>query len=236
MHWTRTVRDALNVIRCGFWTVKIPGPRQCLLKPRASQIFWEEAEQEGFDRLQQLLTAVDIRFSINPRLVRGLDYYTGFVFEWTTDQLGAQSAICAGGRYDGLAEQLGGHPVPAAGFACGLERLIELLTLQDEETPIQSPGVYLAAFGEVAELDAAQCAERLRDSSIDVQMNCGQGNIKKQLRRADNSGAAIALIVDKETAGTAMVKVKPLRGQGDQTMVSTEDLLATVQTYLEKPD
>ena len=198
--------------------------------------FLEEAEQEGFDRLQQLLTAVDIRFSINPRLVRGLDYYTGFVFEWTTDQLGAQSAICAGGRYDGLSEQLGGHPVPAAGFACGLERLIELLTLQDEETPIQSPGVYLAAFGEVAELDAAQCAERLRDSSIDVQMNCGQGNIKKQLRRADNSGAAIALIVDKETAGTSMVKVKPLRGQGDQTMVSTEELLATVQTYLQKPD
>ncbi|MBT5817861.1 MAG: histidine--tRNA ligase [Proteobacteria bacterium] len=198
--------------------------------------FLEEAEQEEFDRLQQLLTAVDIRFSINPRLVRGLDYYTGFVFEWTTDQLGAQSAICAGGRYDGLSEQLGGHPVPAAGFACGLERLIELLTLQDEETPIQSPGVYLAAFGEVAELDAAQCAERLRDSSIDVQMNCGQGNIKKQLRRADNSGAAIALIVDKETAGTSMVKVKPLRGQGDQTMVSTEELLATVQTYLQKPD
>ena len=125
-------------------------------------------------------------------------------------------------------------PVPAAGFACGLERLIELVTLQDEETPIQSPGVYLAAFGEVAELDAAQCAERLRDSSIDVQINCGQGNIKKQLRRADNSGAAIALILDQETAETSMIKVKPLRGQGDQTMVSSEQLLATVRTYLAK--
>ena len=215
---------------------KDSGTQEVLIEAPSLSEFLEEAEQEGFDRLQQLLTAVDIRFSINPRLVRGLDYYTGFVFEWTTDQLGAQSAICAGGRYDGLAEQLGGHPVPAAGFACGLERLIELLTLQDEETPIQSPGVYLAASGEVAELDAAQCAERLRDSSIDVQMNCGQGNIKKQLRRADYSGAAIALIVDKETAGTSMVKVKPLRGQGDQTMVSTEELLATVQTYLEKPD
>jgi histidyl-tRNA synthetase len=215
---------------------KDSGTQAVLAEGPSLSDFLEDAEREGFDRLQQLLTVMDIRFSINPRLVRGLDYYTGFVFEWTTDQLGAQSAICAGGRYDGLAEQLGGHSVPAAGFACGLERLIELVTLQDEETPIQSPGVYLAAFGERAELDAAQCAERLRDSSIDVQLNCGQGNIKKQLRRADNSGAAIALILDQETAETSMIKVKPLRGQGDQTVVSSEQLLATVRTYLEKPD
>ncbi|HCK76429.1 MAG TPA: histidine--tRNA ligase, partial [Gammaproteobacteria bacterium] len=198
--------------------------------------FVEDAERSRFDRLQQLLTAIDIGFSINSRLVRGLDYYTGFVFEWTTDQLGAQSAICAGGRYDGLVEQLGGHPVPAAGFACGLERLIELVTLQDEETPIQSPVVFLAVLGESAELDAAQCAERLRDSSIDVQANCGQGNLKKQLRRADNSGASIALIFDEETVGTSMVKVKPLRGQGDQNTVPAEQLLATIHTYLEKSD
>ena len=215
---------------------KDSGTQAVLAEAPSLADFLEDAEREGFDRLQQLLTVMDIRFSINPRLVRGLDYYTGFVFEWTTDQLGAQSAICAGGRYDDLVEQLGGHSVPAAGFACGLERLIELVTLQDKETPIQSPVVYLAALGERAELDAAQCAERLRDSSIDVQINCGQGNIKKQLRRADNSGAAIALILDQETAETAMIKVKPLRGQGDQTMVSSEQLLATVRTYLEKPD
>ena len=191
--------------------------------------FLESAEREGFERLQQLLTAVNIRFSVNTRLVRGLDYYTGFVFEWTTDQLGAQSAICAGGRYDGLAEQLGGRAVPAAGFACGLERLIELVILQGEETPIQSPRVFVAALGEVAEVDAIRHAERLRGAGVDVQVNCGQGSLKKQLRRADNSSAEVAVIIDEEVAGTSAVKVKPLRGQGEQSTVPVNDLLASVQ-------
>ncbi len=191
--------------------------------------FLESAEREGFERLQQLLTAVNIRFSVNTRLVRGLDYYTGFVFEWTTDQLGAQSAICAGGRYDGLAEQLGGRAVPAAGFACGLERLIELVILQGEETPIQSPRVFVAALGEVAEVDAIRHAERLRGAGVDVQVNCGQGSLKKQLRRADNSSAEVAVIIDEEVAGTSTVKVKPLRGQGEQSTVPVNDLLASVQ-------
>ena len=191
--------------------------------------FLESPEREGFERLQQLLTAVNIRFSVNTRLVRGLDYYTGFVFEWTTDQLGAQSAICAGGRYDGLAEQLGGRSVPAAGFACGLERLIELVILQGEETPIQSPRVFVAALGEVAEVDAIRHAERLRGAGVDVQVNCGQGSLKKQLRRADNSSAEVAVIIDEEVAGTSAVKVKPLRGQGEQSTVPVNDLLASVQ-------
>jgi len=191
--------------------------------------FLESAEREGFERLQQLLTAVNIRFSVNTRLVRGLDYYTGFVFEWTTDQLGAQSAICAGGRYDGLAEQLGGRAVPAAGFACGLERLIELVILQGEEAPIQSPRVFVAALGEVAEVDAIRHAERLRGAGVDVQVNCGQGSLKKQLRRADNSSAEVAVIIDEEVAGTSTVKVKPLRGQGEQSTVPVNDLLASVQ-------
>jgi histidyl-tRNA synthetase len=191
--------------------------------------FLESAERDGFERLQQLLAAVNIRFSVNTRLVRGLDYYTGFVFEWTTDQLGAQSAICAGGRYDGLAEQLGGRAVPAAGFACGLERLIELVILQGDETPIQSSRVFVAALGEVAEVDAIRYAERLRGAGVDVQVNCGQGSLKKQLRRANNSGAVVAVIIDEEAAGTATVKVKPLRGQGEQSTVPVNDLLASVQ-------
>jgi len=198
--------------------------------------FLEDEEQVGFERLQQLLAAVDIGFSVNTRLVRGLDYYTGFVFEWTTDKLGAQSAICAGGRYDGLVEQLGGHPAPAAGFACGLERLIELLVLQEKRTLIQSPRVFLAALGETLQLEAAQCAERLRDSGVDVQMHCGQGNLKKQLRRADNCGAELAVIVDEETEKTSAVKVKPLRGQGEQVSVSRERLVDEVQGLLEKSD
>ena len=215
---------------------KDPGTRTLLDDAPSLPDFLEDEEQAGFERLQQLLAAVNIGFSVNTRLVRGLDYYTGFVFEWTTDKLGAQSAICAGGRYDGLVEQLGGHPAPAAGFACGLERLIELLTLQEKRTLIQSPRVFLAALGETAQLEAAQCAERLRDSGVDVQMHCGQGNLKKQLRRADNCGAELAVIVDEETEKTSAVKVKPLRGQGEQVSVSREQLVDEVQGLLEKSD
>ena len=215
---------------------KDPGTRTLLDDAPSLPDFLEDEEQVGFERLQQLLAAVDIGFSVNTRLVRGLDYYTGFVFEWTTDKLGAQSAICAGGRYDGLVEQLGGHPAPAAGFACGLERLIELLTLHEKRTLIQSPRVFLAALGETAQLEAAQCAERLRDSGVDVQMHCGQGNLKKQLRRADNCGAELAVIVDEETEKTSAVKVKPLRGQGEQVSVSRERLVDEVQGLLEKSD
>ena len=215
---------------------KDPGTRTLLDDAPSLPDFLEDEEQVGFERLQQLLAAVNIGFSVNTRLVRGLDYYTGFVFEWTTDKLGAQSAICAGGRYDGLVEQLGGHPAPAAGFACGLERLIELLTLQEKRTLIQSPRVFLAALGETAQLEAAQCAERLRDSGVDVQMHCGQGNLKKQLRRADNCGAELAVIVDEETEKTSAVKVKPLRGQGEQVSVSRERLVDEVQGLLEKSD
>jgi len=215
---------------------KDPGTRTLLDDAPSLPDFLEDEEQVGFERLQQLLAAVDIGFSVNTRLVRGLDYYTGFVFEWTTDKLGAQSAICAGGRYDGLVEQLGGHPAPAAGFACGLERLIELLVLQEKRTLIQSPRVFLAALGETLQLEAAQCAERLRDSGVDVQMHCGQGNLKKQLRRADNCGAELAVIVDEETEKTSAVKVKPLRGQGEQVSVSRERLVDEVQGLLEKSD
>ena len=198
--------------------------------------FLEKAEQDNFERLQRLLTTVNIAFSVNTRLVRGLDYYTGLVFEWTTDQLGTQSAICAGGRYDGLVEQLGGRPAPAAGFACGLERLIELVTLQGEESPIQSPRVFVAALGDIAELEAIRYAESLRDAGVDAQVNCGQGNLKKQLRRADNSGAQVAVIIDDESVDTSTVKMKPLRGQGEQSTVPATELLAAVRSITDLSD
>ena len=215
---------------------KDAGTQEVLDSAPSLSDFLEEAEQENFERLQRLLTTVNISFSVNTRLVRGLDYYTGLVFEWTTDQLGAQSAICAGGRYDGLVEQLGGRPVPAAGFACGLERLIELVTLQGEETPIQSPRVFIAALGDIAELEAISHAESLRDAGIDAQVNCGQGNLKKQLRRADNSGAQVAVIIDDETVDTSTVKVKPLRGQGEQSTVPLTELLASVHSMTDLSD
>ena len=215
---------------------KDQGTQEVLDSAPSLSDFLEKAEQENFERLQRLLTTVDIAFSVNTRLVRGLDYYTGLVFEWTTDQLGAQSAICAGGRYDGLVEQLGGRPVPAAGFACGLERLIELVTLQGEETPIQSPRVFVAALGDLAELEAIRHAESLRDAGIDAQVNCGQGNLKKQLRRADNSGAQVAVIIDDESVDTSTVKMKPLRGQGEQSAVPAIELLAAVRSITDLSD
>jgi len=215
---------------------KDAGTQEVLDSAPSLSDFLEKAEQENFERLQRLLTTVNIAFSVNTRLVRGLDYYTGLVFEWTTDQLGAQTAICAGGRYDGLVEQLGGQPAPAAGFACGLERLIELVTLQGEETPIQSPRVFVAALGDVAEMEAIRHAERLRDAGIDALVNCGQGNLKKQLRRANNSGSEVAVIIDDESVDTSTVKVKPLRGQGEQSTVPATELLASVHSMTDLSD
>ena len=215
---------------------KDQGTQEVLNSAPSLSDFLEKAEQDNFERLQRLLTTVNIAFSVNTRLVRGLDYYTGLVFEWTTDQLGTQSAICAGGRYDGLVEQLGGRPAPAAGFACGLERLIELVTLQGEESPIQSPRVFVAALGDIAELEAIRYAESLRDAGVDAQVNCGQGNLKKQLRRADNSGAQVAVIIDDESVDTSTVKMKPLRGQGEQSTVPATELLAAVRSITDSSD
>ena len=215
---------------------KDQGTQEVLNSAPSLSDFLEKAEQDNFERLQRLLTTVNIAFSVNTRLVRGLDYYTGLVFEWTTDQLGTQSAICAGGRYDGLVEQLGGRPAPAAGFACGLERLIELVTLQGEESPIQSPRVFVAALGDIAELEAIRYAESLRDAGVDAQVNCGQGNLKKQLRRADNSGAQVAVIIDEESVDTSTVKMKPLRGQGEQSTVPATELLAAVRSITDLSD
>lgn len=215
---------------------KDQGTQEVLNSAPSLSDFLEKAEQDNFERLQRLLTTVNIAFSVNTRLVRGLDYYTGLVFEWTTDQLGTQSAICAGGRYDGLVEQLGGRPAPAAGFACGLERLIELVTLQGEESPIQSPRVFVAALGDIAELEAIRYAESLRDAGVDAQVNCGQGNLKKQLRRADNSGAQVAVIIDDESVDTSTVKMKPLRGQGEQSTVPATELLAAVRSITDLSD
>ena len=215
---------------------KDQGTQEVLNSAPSLSDFLEKAEQDNFERLQRLLTTVNIAFSVNTRLVRGLDYYTGLVFEWTTDQLGTQSAICAGGRYDGLVEQLGGRPAPAAGFACGLERLIELVTLQGEESPIQSPRVFVAALGDIAELEAIRYAESLRDAGVDAQVNCGQGNLKKQLRRADNSGAQVAVIIDDESVDSSTVKMKPLRGQGEQSTVPATELLAAVRSITDLSD
>lgn len=169
-----------------------------------------------FDGVQQLLKDAAIPYRINSRLVRGLDYYNLTVFEWVTDQLGAQGTVCAGGRYDGLIAQLGGKPAPACGFAMGIERLLALWLDQGHrhETPV--PDAYLVHQGEAAGRYAFRVAEHLRSAGFSIQLHCGGGNFKSQMKKADSSGAQIALIIGDDEAAAEAVSVKPLRSGYEQ--------------------
>ena len=188
--------------------------------------YLDEDSAAHFARLKQLLTLAGIEFSVNPRLVRGLDYYNKTVFEWVTTELGAQGTVCAGGRYDGLVEQLGGKATPAVGFALGLERLVLLLqTLELLPQLAAAADVYLMALGEQAELAALSVAERLRSDlpGMRVMVHCGGGNLKKQIKRADKSGAAIGLILGEDELSRNEVTVKWLReDKPQQTILITE--------------
>jgi histidyl-tRNA synthetase len=184
----------------------------------------DDASREHFARLGDYLRQAGIPFAVNPRLVRGLDYYTRTVFEWTTERLGAQSTVCAGGRYDGLVEQLGGKAAPAAGFAIGMERLAELLAQQAGEYPEAQPQAYLVLLGEVAEKQGLALAERLRDAGLRIECNCGSGGLKAQLKRADRSAAHYALLLGEEEARNASVTVKDLRGSEAQVQVAQNAL------------
>ena len=168
---------------------------------------------EHFEQLKSMLDAVGIEYVVNPRLVRGLDYYSRTVFEWISDDLGAQGTICAGGRYDGLVKQLGGRQVPAAGFAMGLERLLDLIPSGDEINALGQPHAYLAAVGEGAQSQAYVLAERLRSDlpKLRLLVNAGAGSFKAQLKRADKSGAAVALILAEEEMQNDTISVKTLR-------------------------
>lgn len=200
--------------------------------PKLSEHLDEESKQH-FKRLCQILDTNNIPYTINTNLVRGLDYYNRTVFEWVTDKLGAQGTICAGGRYDGLTEQLGGHATPASGFAMGLERIVALIEeMSSEEIPLAD--VYMVALGEQAELSAMMLAEQLRDQwpSIKIRMNCGAGNFKKQFKRADKSGAKIALVIGEQEVKDGTVGVKYLREHKDQLVVSQRDISQLLEQYL----
>lgn len=188
-----------------------------------------------FASVQALLEAAGIGFRVNPRLVRGLDYYNRTVFEWVTDQLGAQGAVCAGGRYDGLVEQLGGSATPAVGCAIGLERLVELFRLGDGEAAAVAPEVYLVAVGEAAVAAALPLAERLRDGrpGLRLEMNCGGGGFKAQMRRADASGAVVALVLGDEEAAAGTVGVKALRRDGSQQTLGQDAVPAALAALLD---
>ncbi|WP_310447151.1 histidine--tRNA ligase [Thiobacillus sp.] len=169
-----------------------------------------------FDALQAILRDNGIVFEINPRLVRGLDYYNRTVFEWVTDQLGAQGTVCAGGRYDGLIEQLGGKPAPAAGFAMGIERLLALMETGSVALATPVPDAYIVHAGDAAQRYAWQVAAALRGAGLDTVLHCGGGSFKSQMKKADASRARYALIIGDDEATAQQVTLKPLRDGAEQ--------------------
>ncbi len=186
----------------------------------------DEESLKHFEDLQRLVRNAGLEFTINPRLVRGLDYYNRTVFEWVTTRLGAQGTVCAGGRYDGLIEQIGGKPAPGCGFAMGVERLIALVAESRVRPVTAAPDAYLAWSGTAAELHAWRVAERLRDAGFTVTMHCGGGSFKSQLKRADASGARFAVIVGDDEAAVGEASVKALRELKEQARVGIDDLVA----------
>ncbi len=192
--------------------------------------FLDDESAEHFAELKSLLDAAGVTYRVNPRLVRGLDYYNRTVFEWETDALGAQGAVCSGGRYDGLVEKLGGRPTPAIGWAMGVERLIALYEASGGTAPVRTADIYLVAVGAAAQRRAMAIAERLRDElpAVAVELNLDGGSFKSQLKRADRSGAGYALIFGEDEIRDNVAALKPLRSGGDQISVPIECLTGTI--------
>jgi histidyl-tRNA synthetase len=196
--------------------------------------YLDPESREHFETLCNSLQDIGVTYEINPRLVRGLDYYTRTVFEWITDALGAQDAVCSGGRYDGLIAQLGGDPTPGVGFAMGVERAVELV-VQAQRVPAPSTAdVYVVVSGARAAAAGPGLVERLRDQlpKVRFELNLGGGNFKAQFRRADRSGAALALIVGDDELARGTVGVKPLRQESGQTECPIAELAAGVTVAL----
>jgi len=190
-----------------------------------------EESKAHFKGLTDTLDALGIAYTINQRLVRGLDYYSKTVFEWVTTELGAQGTICAGGRYDGLIEQLGGKPNHAVGFAMGMERILALLETREDLDTIQSIDAYMILVGAEAEKSGLLLAEKLRDSlpNLRLQMNCGAGSFKSQFKKADKSGADYALILGDDEVASNEISIKFLRTNAEQRTVALAELIELMQ-------
>ncbi|WP_289116946.1 histidine--tRNA ligase [uncultured Idiomarina sp.] len=193
--------------------------------------YWDDESREHFKQLTMRLENAGVKYTLNERLVRGLDYYNRTVFEWVTTALGAQGTVCAGGRYDGLVEQLGGKATPAVGFAMGMERLVLLLQEQNKLTPRRTVDAYLMPLGEEAELNAPRIAEQLRNELPDLRLvtHCGGGAMKKQMKKADKSGAEVALIIGADEIAQQQVTVKPLRTDEQQETLSWQAVIERLQ-------
>ncbi|GDX59921.1 histidine--tRNA ligase [Nitrosomonadaceae bacterium] len=179
----------------------------------------DEDSLKHFEGLQRSLRDQQIDFEINPRLVRGLDYYNRTVFEWVTDRLGAQGTVCAGGRYDGLVEQIGGKSTPACGFAMGVERLLALMQECGKEIPHVGPDIYVVHRGENATRFAWETVRYLRDEGLKAILHCGDGGFKSQMKKADASGARFAVIIGDDEANSTEITIKPLREAVEQVRV-----------------
>ncbi len=190
--------------------------------------YLDDESRNDFEQLKQQLDAAGISYQVNPKLVRGLDYYSKTVFEWVTDQLGAQGTVCAGGRYDGLIEQLGGKPSPAIGFAMGIERLCLLLqeTGQIPEDLNNNPDVYFVVAGDKAQLASVAVSEHIRTAlpTLKLMKHCGGGKFKRQFKKANDSGAEIALILGDDEAEQGLINVKWLRQEREQQTIAVDDL------------
>jgi histidyl-tRNA synthetase len=188
----------------------------------------DPASAAHFEAVKAGLAAAGVPFVVNTRLVRGLDYYNRTVFEWTTDRLGAQGTICAGGRYDGLVEQIGGKATPACGYAMGVERLLELFAAA-RTVAAATPDVYVVRQGEAAERYAERIAEQMRDSGLKVVLHCGGGSFKSQMRKADASGARYAVIVGDDEAAAGELTLKPLRTTIEQQRMRPAEAVERVR-------
>ncbi len=211
---------------------KNPAMQQVIAGAPSLMEHLDEGSRRHFESLRAVLDVAGVAYEVNPRLVRGLDYYTRTVFEWVTDQLGAQSAVAAGGRYDGLVAMLGGQPAPAAGFAIGLERLTELLIQQHSAAAVSAVQVYVAALGDQAMAPALLLAEQLRSANLGVECDGGGGSVKSQMKRADRSGARFALLVGEQELARGVVTVKDLRRESVQAEIAQTDIAHYVKQKL----
>ena len=204
--------------------------------------FLSEHSQRHFDTLKAYLVALGIEFEVNPKLVRGLDYYNDTVFEWINHDYGAQSTVCGGGRYDGMVEQMGGQPTPAFGFGMGLERLIEMLQEQDADSVLQTQAsdVFIVSVGDAARMQALKLQQALTRAAVSVQCHIGNGSMKNQFKRADKSGASFGLIIGETEAENDQASIKVLRRElverlenSEQQTVAQNDVVNVVTNLLD---
>ena len=212
---------------------KNPDMKTLILNAPKITDYLDDESKQHFSILLKALESHSIDYKLNPNLVRGLDYYTKTVFEWTSDQLGSQATVCGGGRYDGLVEQLGGKDICGIGCAIGMERLTELVEVSVEKAENSQPKIYIVAVGEGAEIHASIMAETIRDENQNytVEVNMDGGNFKQQFRRADKSGAELAIIVGEQEIEQGTISLKPLKSDGEQKTVKQEELIGQLDKF-----